>query len=565
MYSYFDLPKPRTRGTGMKNDSFLKMSFLSVFFLVSCGTPIGPTTPTPESLTAPPSPPPLQETDVGSGGDGVKITFAKAKFLAAEMVRAYVPIKGVTRPELDKLISQNGSLAEDILNSAHRWTSKILEHDAMTRRIAAYPILFSFPLCRRYYDTQDAAVELLVHECCHHLGIIDEAVADAIAIAIIKSFRSRFPLNPGVARTKGIAYFPDVMNFSDMRDPDDGNFSGPVTNGAFGGDKLFLWSGLQPQGLLYDPVLDTWQKASPVNQPITHRKAFIGWMENEFVVWDAGHATGGGLYNPKTNRWRKISYEKSEGHYPLTFGNKLILLGTTSNGSEEPDTRFSLFGSIFDAKDTQWKTIPPLKETFCREIAETAVSGEPDGKSLLVVFCHEMHGSVWNRTLRSYLFDLKINKWVEESKDCKKKGAICNYLKWWSFGTPSVTKTENGFFIRAYGKIKDSTQEYRAALFDFTKMGWTEIFIDRYGPLHSSKSYKAVWDGKRVLLFGGGNEGFPIHKYDPSSGKWEIMSLPDAKMSFRSSKNIFWTGESMLVVENLEGGFETGVMIEPNP
>jgi hypothetical protein len=132
--------------------------------------------------------------DGSHAGDNVRLLFQSARSEAASKVRAYLSSSGTSSNEVEKWVKANKEeLAKDILETPeYNWVEEVLSHEAMTQNKRAAVITFSLPLCRLSYHTQEDAINLLIHESIHHLGITNEVLVNSIVIEIDKSSKQSF-------------------------------------------------------------------------------------------------------------------------------------------------------------------------------------------------------------------------------------------------------------------------------------------------------------------------------------------------------------------------------------
>jgi uncharacterized protein YjbI with pentapeptide repeats len=137
---------------------------------------------------------------VGNAGDPLRLIFVKGQEQAAAVVDALdvAALPASTSVAVHDWLQQNkAALANDLVATPLDWTEDAQPTCALTGRSFATAITLSFPTCRVHIDTSIDAGQLLVHEAVHHFDIPDEAFADAVAIAVYRTWLNATPGDSG--------------------------------------------------------------------------------------------------------------------------------------------------------------------------------------------------------------------------------------------------------------------------------------------------------------------------------------------------------------------------------
>lgn len=125
----------------------------------------------------------------GNAGDPLRTFFSEARVMAEDRVRSLklCEMKSSTNEAKAKwLVSVKEKLADDIKNSKHVWLSDFQGSCAFTQFDQKNaPVYLSYPECRSIDGDHKAAMELLIHESLHHIGIEQEVEAELYAAMVM--------------------------------------------------------------------------------------------------------------------------------------------------------------------------------------------------------------------------------------------------------------------------------------------------------------------------------------------------------------------------------------------
>lgn len=127
----------------------------------------------------------------GNAGDPLRTHFSEARVMAEDRVRNLKLCEfksGVDEAKAKWLVSVKEQLAEDIKLSKHVWLSDFQGSCAFTQfDVDQSPVYLSYPECRSLDKDHKGAMELLIHESLHHLGIEEEVDAEEYAAIIMEA------------------------------------------------------------------------------------------------------------------------------------------------------------------------------------------------------------------------------------------------------------------------------------------------------------------------------------------------------------------------------------------
>lgn len=113
------------------------------------------------------------------GADMLRVLVHDSRLKAASLVGDWSPLR--ESPWNTWIEAHRHDLVGDLLQAPHEWVLEATPTCAFTEFSARKSVRFSFETCRLQIQTYGDAVRLLIHESAHHLGIQNEADADAIA------------------------------------------------------------------------------------------------------------------------------------------------------------------------------------------------------------------------------------------------------------------------------------------------------------------------------------------------------------------------------------------------
>jgi hypothetical protein len=125
----------------------------------------------------------------GNAGDPLRTFFSEARVMAENRVRNLKTCdfkKSVNEAKAKWLVSIKDQLADDIKKTKHVWLSDFQGSCAFTQfDVKASPVYLSYPECRTIDGNHQDAMELLIHESLHHLGVETEVDAEEYAAMVM--------------------------------------------------------------------------------------------------------------------------------------------------------------------------------------------------------------------------------------------------------------------------------------------------------------------------------------------------------------------------------------------
>lgn len=466
------------------------------------------------------------------GGDGVVITFQKARALAGDMIASYRLAQTddpLADDALRNWIKDNGdALTKDVAESPHKLTEQALAHDALTTLHMGATIQLSVPVLReaRYSTAQAAA--LLIHESAHHLGVADEAFANYVAARISDRWERRFLretatlssmalLAPPVPHLTMLCHHTTVMM----------------------GDKLFIWGGSfcagplwDTTGLIYSPGDGRWTQASRTGQPYPREDAAGVWTGKEVLLWGGGSAwdqkpVDGAAYNPTTDTWRAIASggpAARRRHKAVWTGSEMIVWSGDA---------YELWkvGFRYDPATDKWRPMAPIGEVDKVGVHHSAAwsgeTGHPETKRRLLVVEPERGAPTM------HLYDPTTDSWSVIAATESSGGYHFTDIVWTGRYLLVLYETNYG-------------QAQRAVVFDVKEARWRLL---RYSALAPTQTAKLAPLGEdRVIAFGAA-----AHVLDIPRERWSAYELEALGLEARQSAARVWTGESLISI----GGFRS--------
>lgn len=487
------------------------------------------------------------------GGDSVRIVFAKARGVAADMLRSFKPIDGVTQAEVASWLgAHREDLQADVEETpTYVWTSAELAHDAMTDLNSKAPITLSLPLCRLAYDSEIQAAELLIHESVHHLGEASELLADAVAAAVSKAYTLSHrdagkSVAEVVALTTGLGFgAPSPTPVGDAAAVwSDGRIhlfdfgarswtagaKAPVDGSVLGstlvttGESVFVWLVVangtvrKSLALSYNPATNSWKTLSQEAIPTPRVDPYLVWTGAKVIVWSGWPQTGGfddalsdsgGIYDVATNTWSAMSKSGKNAADPnaraLWTGKEAVICCHLTED----------LGAVYDLATDSWRKLARPK------VQNGTVSAFGPGGSDYAV--EELLPPTFNGRYSAAWAEGRL--WV--------LGTFASFA-----GTPNA----------------------RAASYNMVTQTWERAPFDRRAPKAGIYDLYAG-DGK-LWAFGGDKDGFPVHAFDLKTSRWSIPDFANADAICSSDSRNVWTGESLLQLGG-SGGSTKGLVIAP--
>ncbi|MBW2453019.1 MAG: hypothetical protein JRI68_00835 [Deltaproteobacteria bacterium] len=223
------------------------------------------------------------------------------------------------------------------------------------------------------------------------------------------------------------------------------------------GDAMIVWGGAAAAGNatnlstggIYDPATFEWTEVSKVNAPSPRQDAVAVWTGDAMVVWGgrdgATYLNDGGVYDPATNTWTTMSATSAPSgrvhHTGVWTGSELVVWG----GVDDTDQLNT--GGIYNPSNDTW--------------AATEAMPAPAAP-------RQYHTAVWNGSLM---------------------------LVYGGYGDGT---TATNIYLPADGVQGGNSFDPGAS-----SGAWTAL--SQVGEPSARGMHSAVWDGTRLMVFGGWN------------------------------------------------------------
>lgn len=503
------------------------------------------------------------------GGDTLRIAFTRAKENAAHVtLRLNLAALPTNLPSdvRDWLVINKDALAADIAATPHEWETVRPDQAscALTAFDAAAPLYLSYDKCRTGMDLAggdahtaipsfDAVGQMLVHESVHHLHGVDEAFADAVAIAVYDAWR------------RGA---DDWMVSADMPEP-------KLLHGAVAaGDSVIVFGGYkdssdaQPTNtaFVFDTKNKVWAGALPSSGAPRRAQPILIYTGRKLIVW-GGYTGGfgavsswqnsGAIYDFVSQTWAMIAAPTGPAEFPpdtratvfpyqsaVWTGVEMIVYGGAREGKNFP-------GGIFNPEkpvSEQWRVLPATDAPAgMGEALHTAVWAD----DCMVVFGGQTARS-GNLTNVTGVFNPATNKWQTGSAVDVPAAREYHTAVW----TGSKMVVFGGYESNSVAASIGS-----GGVFDPKTLKWTYEF--RSEAVQGRYGHTAVWSGGEMLIFGGHLARTALKTlnavaaFNPGSTSWRVVDVqnPPAKRVYHSA---VWTGSYMLITGGLlDGGAVT--------
>jgi len=289
-------------------------------------------------------------------------------------------------------------------------------------------------------------------------------------------------------------------------------------------------------GALWDPDTDTWTPMS-VAVSISARANFAAaWTGARLLVWGGAGSRqvgDGGVYDVATGSWEALPELSAplDRSSPLGAwtGHEMLIWG--GHWSDLRTVRLLDDGAAFDPMSASWRSLPPAP-----------ISGRTAATA------------VWTGD-RMIIFGGMI------SRDPRMRGSIpvnegASYMPACSVSSPlSIAGLKVAQASEAFSSSGRTQLAAANAPIGFTASGcspkpngeWSRI--SEIGAPAPRRGHTAVWDGREMLIWGGGGPtGFLRDggRYDPLTDTWRTISTVGAP-SLRGGHLAVWTGEEMIV------------------
>jgi N-acetylneuraminic acid mutarotase len=331
------------------------------------------------------------------------------------------------------------------------------------------------------------------------------------------------------------------------------------------GTEMIVWGG---GGALYNPASDTWRAMSGIGAPGTGTLPATVWTGKEMIVWGGafvGFTPGGGRYNPATNTWvptTQIGAPANRYQAAATWtGNRMVVWGGIDFSHGAPNDRVNTGATYDPAADTWTPTtltgapapaahLPavwsgsrmivwgsgaaarydPVSDAWSPVTMTSPMPGPRAGHTAVWTGSEMIVWGGYDNTGGRY--DPLLDAWL--ATPLLNAPSVRQYhTAVWTGGTMIVWGGQNPF---SFGKLGDG------ASFDPVANAWTPL--PATGAPTARSNHSAIWDGHRMVVWGGGSNTGGI--YDPIQNSWTATSTVGAP-SARTNQTAIWTGSSMIV------------------
>ena len=325
------------------------------------------------------------------------------------------------------------------------------------------------------------------------------------------------------------------------------------------GKEVLVWGGgsegvFHQSGLRFDPTGESRAVISERDAPAGRWGHAAVWSGTEMIVWGGrnrfaaeSHFNDGARYNPATDTWVAIS----PSHAPNArsqmavawTGKEMLVWGGYGDGATAWNS-----GGGYDPKRDSWRPMSEIASPEARVLPVFVWTG----KEFLI------WGGITPDLKRTFAdgarYDPTIDKWTPMKSDASAPAVWGSKAVW--------TGTE---MIVWGGSLRNGDDEInqvtgRGAAYDPVQDAWRPICIE--GAPSPRFFHDAVWTGKRLLVWGGGDQGeggnHPKHfddggQYDPLVDRWVPLEW-QTRPAARGMHTAVWTSRGMVVFGGSTGG-----------
>lgn len=305
----------------------------------------------------------------------------------------------------------------------------------------------------------------------------------------------------------------------------------------------------------------TWVAMATAGEPTPTVRNVLRWVGGRLVVFGT---SGGGLYDPCTNKWTKASTSGmppqlvTHGVDPIIAGDSLVWLypGTETNMSVHSST---IAAAIFDVRANTWRLLPLSGELAATRAWSTTAW---TGRSLLV------WGGVTEKKVKDGVIGVTLDTGVRVDLATATTTPIARPNAPTPRSTPATVWTGKKLFV--WGGTQKQSNPYQqctgndtcittntGALYDPADDKWTAISA-KDAP--SARAFHDVlWTGTKVVVWGGHSDGVPGRDstllldggvYDPATDGW--LPIKNARSQFPKAihSRAHVDGEYLIVKSN---------------
>lgn len=309
----------------------------------------------------------------------------------------------------------------------------------------------------------------------------------------------------------------------------------PIWNGreviVYGSDET------SSLGARYDVDTNEWKAISKEGYvPSRYLSDASGvWTGESLIVWGGESSefhNQGFIYDPKLNNWKAKTTQKNapiarKWHSGVWIGKGMLIWGGISENSTLAT------GAVYSPAKDQWQEITESLEP--RVFHSTIWTG----KELLVWGGGSYDGPIYKKLVTSrnpgMRYDLHSNTWSYLSSAEAPKAPRWGHQAVWT-GTEMIV----------WGGMDDVGFLSTGGRYNPTEDTWRKISTVNAPSARSS--FTSIWNGTKMMIFGGGNESYlnEVYMYDPTADTWEKLEWP-AFLERRIAAYGVWTGTNFFI------------------
>ncbi len=345
------------------------------------------------------------------------------------------------------------------------------------------------------------------------------------------------------------------------QDQDEARTAGRILHSmVWTGREVLVWGGGSEgtffgHGLRVDPAAKTRTPLARDGAPAGRWAHAAVWTGTEMVIWGGrgrfeseNHFGNGARYDPRVDRWAAVAAANAptarSQMAAVWTGEEMLVWGGYGNGATAWNT-----GGRYNPRTDRWSPM--------------STAGAPEAR---VEPQHVWTGSellVWGgitpdlkRTLRSGArYDPATDRWTPIRAD-NTVPAVWGARAVWT-GTEMLIW--GGSHRNGDDEVNQVTRT--GVAYDPVRDRWRPLAVE--GAPAARFFYDGVWTGRRLVVWGGGDQGGdgtpPRHfddggEYDPVADRWRPLAWAD-RPAARGMHSAVWTGRGMMVFGGSTGGF----------
>jgi N-acetylneuraminic acid mutarotase len=325
------------------------------------------------------------------------------------------------------------------------------------------------------------------------------------------------------------------------------------------GREVLIWGGgsegvFHRSGLRIDPSGADRTVIADRDAPAGRWGHAAVWSGTEMIVWGGrnqfqaeSHFSDGARYNPVTDAWSPMSASgapTSRSQMAAVWtGEEMLVWGGYGDGATAWNS-----GGRYDPRTDSWRSMSESGFLEARVLPVFAWTG----KELLV------WGGITPDLKRTFgdgaRYDTATDRWSPIKRDPAAPAVWGSKAVW----TGTEMLVWGGSLRNGDDAINQVTA--RGAAYDPVKDAWRPIRNE--GAPSARFFHDAVWTGKRLVVWGGGDQGeggnHPKHfddgaQYDPVEDRWAPLDWK-ARPAARGMHTAVWMGRKMMVFGGSTGG-----------